>query len=42
MGEQRHDEDYGLGRGAQPIEDGPCAGAEGFVTLVTDEALLLL
>src|SRR5438132_1966057 len=29
-------------RGAQPIEDGPCAGAEGFVTRVADEALLLL
>src|SRR5437764_11888622 len=42
MGEQRHDDDHGLCRGAEPIEDGPFAGAEGFVTLMADEALLLL
>src|SRR5262249_49137301 len=33
---------HGLCRGAQPIEDGACAGAEGFVTRVADEALFLL
>ena len=42
MGEQSHDEGHGLCRGAQPIEDGPWAGAEGLVTRVADEALLLL
>src|SRR5207244_2556220 len=42
MGEQGHHEHYGLCRGTQPIEDGPCAAAEGFVTLVADEALLLV
>ena len=42
MSEQGHNEHHGLGRGAQPIEDRTFAGAEGFVALVTDEALLLL
>ena len=37
-----HHDDHGLYRGAQPIEDGTFAGAEGFMTLVADEALLLL
>src|SRR5262249_38425183 len=42
MGEQGHHEHHGLCRGAQSIEDGPCAGTEGFMTRVADEALLLL
>src|SRR6266704_1237706 len=42
MGEQGHDDHHGLCRGAQPIEDGTFAGAEGFVTRVTDEPLFLL
>ena len=42
MSKQGHHEPHGLCRGAQPIEDGACAGAEGFVTRVADEALLLL
>src|SRR5215510_822577 len=42
MSEQGHHEHHGLCRGTQPIEDSPFAGAEGFVTLVADEALLLL
>src|SRR5262245_10444689 len=42
MSEQGHHEHHGFCRGAQPIEDGTFAGAEGFVTLVADEALLLL
>src|SRR4029453_14133837 len=42
MGEQGHHEHHGLCRGAQPVEDGPCAGAEGFATRVAEEALLLL
>src|SRR5207302_65998 len=42
MGEQGHDEHHRLCRGAQPIKDGPCAGAEGLLTRVTDEPLLLL
>src|SRR5207247_9702175 len=42
MGKQGHDEDHGLCRGAQPIEHRACGGAERFVTLVTDEPLLLL
>ena len=42
MGEQGHDDHHGLCRGAQPIEDGVFAGAEGFVTRVTDEPLFLL
>src|SRR4029434_2048553 len=41
MSEQGHDEHHGLYRGAQAIEDRTSAGAEGFVALVTDEALLL-
>jgi hypothetical protein len=41
MSEQGHDEHHGLCRGAQAIEDRTSAGAEGFVALVTDEALLL-
>src|SRR5919198_990501 len=41
MGQQGHHEHHRLCRGAQPIEDGPCAGAEGFMTRVADEALLL-
>jgi len=41
MSEQGHDEDRGLCRGAQPIEDRACGGAEGFVALVADEPLLL-
>ena len=41
MGEQGHHDDHGLCRGAQPIEDRTFAGAEGLLTLVTDEALLL-
>jgi len=41
MGEQGHDDDHGLGRGAQPIEDSPFAGAERFVTLMADEPLFL-
>ena len=35
MGEQGHDKDHGLGRGAQPIEHRTCSGAEGFVALVS-------
>ena len=42
MGEQSYNEHHGLCRGAQPIENWPFAGAEGFVTLMADEALLLL
>jgi hypothetical protein len=42
MGKQGHDDDHGLGRGAQPIEHCACGGAERFVTRVADEALLLL
>src|SRR5262249_11957653 len=42
MGEQGHHDDHGLCRGAQPIEDGPFASAEGLLTRVTDEPLLLL
>src|SRR4030095_16950463 len=42
VGEQGHDDHNSLCRGAQPIEDCPCAGAEGFVTRVADEAPLLL
>ena len=41
MGEQGHDEDDSFCRGAQPIAHRTCGGAEGFVALVTDEALLL-
>src|SRR2546421_2970847 len=41
MGQQGHNEDHGLCRGAQPIEDGACGSTEGFVTLVADEPLLL-
>ena len=42
MGEQGHHDDHGLCRGAQPIEGRtPFAGAEGLLTLVADEALLL-
>src|SRR5215510_9764497 len=41
MSEQGHDAHHGLCRGAQAIEDRTSAGAEGFVALVTDEALLL-
>ena len=36
-----HDEDHGLGRGAQPIEHRASGGAERFVTLMAAEALLL-
>src|SRR5215813_578780 len=42
MGEQGHDDHDRLGQSAQPIEDGAFASAEGFVTRMTDEALLLL
>src|SRR4030095_10758234 len=42
MGEQGHHEHHGLCRGTQPIEGRPFTGAEGFVTRVADEALLLL
>src|SRR5215470_11515473 len=42
VGQQGHDEHHCLCRGAQPIEDGAFAGAEGFVTLTADEAPLLL
>ena len=42
MGEQGHDEHHRVGRGAQPIENGAFAGAEGLLTRVTDEPLLLL
>jgi len=42
MGEQGHHEHRGLCRGAQPIEDGAFTGAEGCVTRVAEEALLLL
>ena len=41
-GRARSQQHYGLCRGTQPIEDGPFAGAEGFMTRVADEALLLL
>src|SRR5215510_16263551 len=41
MSQQGHDDDDGFCRGAQPIEDRACGGAEGFVALVADEALLL-
>ena len=41
MGEQGHHDDDGLGRGAQAIEDRLCGGAEGLLTLATDEPLLL-
>src|SRR5437667_6453664 len=42
MVEKGRDDHHGLCRCAQPIEDGAFAGAEGFVTLVTDEPLFLL
>ena len=42
MGEQGDDDHHGLGRGAQPIEDGACAGAESLLTRVTDEPVFLL
>src|SRR4029434_1428777 len=42
MGEEGHDEHHRVGRGAQPIENGAFAGAEGLLTRVTDEPLLLL
>ena len=42
MSQQGHHEPHGLGRGAPPIEDGAFAGAEGLVTRVAEEALLLL
>src|SRR6516165_11063601 len=42
MSEQRHHEAHRLSRGAQPIEDRPFCSAEGCVTRVADEALLLL
>ena len=38
MGEQGHDEDHRLGRGAQPIEDSTFGGAERLATLRADEA----
>src|SRR4029434_8483051 len=41
MGQQGHNDDYSLGRGAQPIEDRTFCSAEGFVTRVADEPLLL-
>lgn len=41
MGEQGHDDDHGLGRGAQPIKHGACGDAERFVTLMADEPLFL-
>ena len=41
MGEQGHDEDHGFCRGAQPIEDRAGGSAEGFMTLVANEPLLL-
>src|SRR6516162_5997970 len=42
MGEQGHDDHDRLCRSAQPIEDGAFACAEGCVTRMTDEPLLLL
>src|SRR5262245_31225596 len=42
MGEQGHHEYHGPCRRTQSREDGPFAGAEGFVTLMADEALLLM
>jgi hypothetical protein len=42
MSEQGRHEYHGLCRGAQPMEDGTFAGAEGFVPRVADEARLLL
>jgi hypothetical protein len=41
MGEQGHDDDQGLCRGASSGEDGALGGAEGFVTLVADAPLVL-
>jgi hypothetical protein len=41
MGQQGHAKDHRLDRGVQPIEHRAFAGAEGLVTLVADEALLL-
>src|SRR5215471_21350596 len=41
MGQQGHDDDHGLGRGAQPIAHRASGGAERLVTLMAEEALLL-
>ena len=41
MGEQGHNDHHGLCRGAQPIEDRACGGAERLATLRTDEAPVL-
>ena len=41
MGEQGHDDHHGLRRGAQPVKDRTFRGAEGLMTLLTDEPLLL-
>src|SRR4029450_120192 len=41
MANQGHDDEHSPRRGPQPIEDRPFGSAEGFVTRVADEALLL-
>ena len=41
MGEQGHDDDHGLGRGAQPRKHCTCDGTERFVTLMADAPLIL-
>jgi hypothetical protein len=42
MGEQRHHEAHGLGRGAQAVKRGAFGGAERLMALVADEPLFLL
>jgi hypothetical protein len=42
MGAPGHDAHHGLCRGAQPLEDGALAGAEGCVTRLTDAPVCLL
>src|SRR5215510_8212115 len=42
MGEQRHHEAHGLGRGAQAVKRGAFGGAESLMALVADEPLFLL
>ena len=37
IGEQGHDDDHGLGRGAQPLADRACGGAERLATLRPDD-----
>src|SRR5262249_28129518 len=42
MGEQRHHEAHGLGRGAQAVKRGAFGGAERLLARVADEPLVLL